>query len=256
MGTGTKDTYTLEIAALLHDIGKIGVPDAVLLKNGPLTLDEWEIMRQHDRIGVEIVRASFDCEPVTSIVECYRAHFGGTRNRPGLPSGNAIPVGARLLAIADAYDAMKTERPYRKALSDEEAFDELRQCGNTQFDPQLVERFISLIHASAKSERSSYSTEALSRDAALGIGQNIERLVNALETQDFDGMKALASRLHAIAEQDGLPLFTERAERLRDTISNDGDLLDILDSANDLIELCRSTQSAWLRTDELVAVAK
>jgi diguanylate cyclase (GGDEF)-like protein/PAS domain S-box-containing protein len=251
-----KETYTLEIAALLHDIGKIGVPDAILLKNGPLTLDEWEIMRQHDRIGVEIVRASFDCEPVTSIVETYRAHFGGTRNRPGLPAGEAIPVGARVLAIADAYDAMTTDRPYRKALSQEEAFDELRQCGNSQFDPQLVERFISMVNASARHDSNSYSDTAFSRDAALGIGQHIERLINALETQDFEGMQALASRLHAIAEQDGLPLFTERAERLRDTISSDGDLLDILDSANDLIDLCRSTQSAWLRTDESVAVAK
>lgn len=114
-----KDTYTLEIAALLHDIGKIGVPDAILLKNGPLSLDEWEVMRQHDRIGVEIVRASFDCESVTSIVESYCAHFAGTRNRPGLPSGDAIPVGARVLAIADAYDAMTTDRPYRKVLSHE-----------------------------------------------------------------------------------------------------------------------------------------
>lgn len=251
-----KETYTLEIAALLHDIGKIGVPDAILLKNGPLTLDEWEVMRQHDRIGVEIVRASFDCEPVTSIVESYRAHFGGTRNRPGLPAGDAIPVGARVLAIADAYDAMTTDRPYRKALSQEEAFDELRQCGNTQFDPQLVERFIAMVLTNARPALDQDSTASLSRDAALGIGQHIERLINALETQDFNGMNALAGRLHSIAEQDGLPLFAERAERLRDVISSDGDLLDILDSANDLIELCRSTQSAWLRTDESVAVAR
>lgn len=251
-----KETYTLEIAALLHDIGKIGVPDAILLKNGPLTLDEWEVMRQHDRIGVEIVRASFDCEPVTSIVECYRAHFGGTRNRPGLPAGEAIPVGARVLAIADAYDAMTTDRPYRQALSQEEAFDELRQCGNTQFDPQLVERFIAMILANARPALDQDSTASLSRDAALGIGQHIERLINTLETQDFDGMNALAGRLHSIAEQDGLPLFAERAKRLRDVISSDGELLDILDSANDLIELCRSTQSAWLRTDESVAVAR
>ncbi|MGZ0169389.1 MAG: diguanylate cyclase [Planctomycetales bacterium] len=251
-----RDTYTLEIAALLHDIGKIGVPDSILLKNGPLSLDEWEIMRQHDRIGVEIVRASFDCEPVTSIVECYRAHFGGTRNRPGLPSGEGLPVGARVLAIADAYDAMTTDRPYRKALPQEEAFDELRQCGNTQFDPQLVERFITLVLANARPGRDSYAESALSRDAALGIGQHIERLINALETQDFDGMKALATRLHSIAEQDGLPLFAARAERLRDVISADGDLLDILDSANDLIDLCRSTQSAWLRTDESIAVTR
>jgi diguanylate cyclase (GGDEF)-like protein/PAS domain S-box-containing protein len=250
-----RDTYTLEIAALLHDIGKIGVPDAILLKNGPLTLDEWEVMRQHDRIGVEIVRASFDCEPVTKTVECYRAHFGGTRNRPGLLSGTDIPVGARVLAIADAYDAMTTDRPYRKSLTQDEAFDELRQCGNTQFDPSLVERFITTVRASARSQQNQYSDAALSRDAALGIGQHIERLINALETQDFDGMKALADRLHSIAEQDGLTSFAERAGRLRDVIGSDGELLDILDSANDLIELCRSTQSAWLRTDESAAVA-
>lgn len=249
-----RETYTLEIAALLHDIGKIGVPDAILLKSGPLTRDEWEIMRQHDRIGVEIVRASFDCEPVTSIVECYRAHFGGTRNRPGLPSGTEIPVGARVLAIADAYDAMTTDRPYRKALSPEEAFDELRQCGSTQFDPNLVERFIAIVQANSSSESESGSGLSLSRNAALTIGQHIERLIDALETQDFDGMKALASRLHSIAQQDGLDAFADRAEQLCRVISDDGELLDILDSANELIELCRSTQSAWLRTDEFETV--
>lgn len=250
-----RETYTLEIAALLHDIGKIGVPDAILLKSGPLTREEWEIMRQHDRIGVEIVRASFDCEPVTSIVECYRAHFGGTRNRPGLPSGDEIPVGARVLAIADAYDAMTTDRPYRKALSPEEAFDELRQCGNTQFDPNLVERFIAIAQANRSAGPESSSSILLSRNAALGIGQHIERLIDALETQDFEGIKALASRLHSIAEQDGLDAFADRAEQLRKVISEDGDLLDILDSANELIELCRSTQSAWLRTDEFEPAA-
>jgi hypothetical protein len=77
-----------------------------------------------------------------------------------------------------------------------------------------------------------------------------------LETQDFDGMNALARRLHSIAEQDDLPMFAEKAERLCDVIGADGDLLDILDSANDLIELCRSTQSAWLRTDESVTAAR
>ena len=248
-----KDTCTLEIAALLHDIGKIGVPDAILLKNGPLSLDEWEVMRQHDRIGVELVRASFDCESVTSIVESYRAHFGGTRNRRGLPSGDAIPVGARVPAIADAYAAMTTGRPYRKALSQEEAFDELRQCGNNQFDPQMVERFIAMVLANVRPEEFNDSTASLSRDSALGIGQHIERLINALETQDFDGMNAMATQLHSIAEQAGLPLFARRAERLRDVFTSDGQLLDILDCANELIELCRSTQSAWLRTDEFVA---
>jgi len=77
-----------------------------------------------------------------------------------------------------------------------------------------------------------------------------------LETQNFDGVNAMATRLYSIAEQDGLPLFAERAERLRDVITSDGELLDILDGANDLIELCRSIQSAWLRTDGSVSAAR
>ena len=165
-------------------------------------------------------------------------------------------MGARVLAIADAYDAMTTDRPYRKALSLEDAFDELRQCGNTQFDPNLVERFIAIVRTNAQTQQRQYPETTLSRDAALGIGQHIERLINAMETQDFAGMQALAGRLHSIAGQDGLTVFAKRAERLRDVISSDGELLDILDSANDLIDLCRSTQSAWLRTDEAAAVAR
>lgn len=245
-----RHTYSLEIAALLHDIGKIGVPDAILIKNGPLTMEEWEVMRQHDRIGVEIVRASFDCEPVTSIVESYRAYFGGTRNRPGLPSGEDIPVGARILAIADAFDSMTSDRPYRKALSQQDAFAELRQCAGSQFDPHLVERFITMIQAKSHTDRLTSEEPEISRTTALGIGQQIERLIDALERQDFEGMQALAERLHSLAEQDGLEAFAEKSGRLQESIVSDGDLLDILDSATELIELCRSTHSAWLRTEE------
>ena len=105
--------------------------------------------------------------------------------------------------------------------------------------------------ANVRSDQAGDSTA--SSVTRFGIGQHIERLLNALETQDFDGMNVMATRLHSIAEQDGLPLFARRAERLRDVITSDGELLDILDCANDLIELCRWTQSAWLRTDEFVA---
>lgn len=239
--------YLLEVAALLHDIGKMGVPDAILLKAGPLTSEEWEIMRRHDRIGVEIVRASFDCPAVTEIVETYRAYFGGTRNRPGLPTGEEIPIGARVLAIVDAYDSMTTDRPYRVALSCEDAFAELRQCAGSQFDPVLVERFIVAAGSRRVNTSSSGEVAAITRDTALDIGQQIERLVDSLETQDMDGMKSLAERLQAIARQDGLDSFAEKAGSLHEAIVSDSDLLDILSSANDLIDLCRQTHSTWLR---------
>ncbi|MCA9264859.1 MAG: diguanylate cyclase [Planctomycetales bacterium] len=122
-----KDAYFLEIAALLHDIGKIGVPDAILLKPGPLTKDEWEIMQMHDRIGVEIVEASFSQKQMVDIVRYHHATFKASPHLPHLPAGTDIPLGARIVTIADAYDAMVSDRVYRKGRTPEAAFQELRR---------------------------------------------------------------------------------------------------------------------------------
>lgn len=246
-----RQCYTLEIAALLHDIGKTGVPDSVLLKDGPLTPDDWEVMRHHDRIGVEIVRASFDCKPVTDIVANYRAHYGGTRNRPGVPSHNDLPVGARILAIADAFDSMTTDRSYRDGIPQAAAFEELRKCSGSQFDPELVELFIDRVSARHRPAGSETKGATISRSAALNIGQQIESLIDTLETQDFDGMRILAERLHDVASQDGLDHFAEQANHLRESIESDGDVLAVLQSASELVDMCRASHSTWLRTDVL-----
>ena len=237
------EIYTVETAALLHDIGKVGVPDSILLKAGRLTEDEWAVMRRHDRIGVEIVHAAFDNGALSSIVEYARAWFGGTPHRPGMPAGDLIPLGARLIAIADAYDSMTSDRPYRKALPLEAAFQELRQHAGTQFDPNLVERFIATVRA--RPLRSAVSSPKVTRETALGIGMQLERLIRALETQDLEGLKVLSDRLAAIATDDNLIDFAEKATHLKETIVDEADLIDILESANDLIDLCRSTQATW-----------
>lgn len=237
------EIYTVETAALLHDIGKVGVPDSILLKAGSLDNDEWAVMRRHDRIGVEIVHAAFENGALSSIVEYSRAWFGGTPHRPGMPSGEAIPLGARLIAIADAFDSMTTDRPYRKALPIDEAFQELRQNGGTQFDPELVDRFIKTVEA--RPARASESAPKITRETALGIGMHLERLIHALEMQDLEGMKVLSDRLALIAEDDQLDEFAEKATHLKETIVDEADLIDILESANDLVELCRSTQATW-----------
>ena len=242
--------YTLEMAALLHDIGKMGVPDKILLKAGPLTPEEWDVMRHHDRVGVEIVRAAFDCKPVFDIVATYRAHFGGTRNRPGVVVGKDIPLGARILSIADAWDAMTTDRPWRKALTHDVAIQELRTCGGSQFDPELIERFISVVKTRRFAPGDRFSLSTIPRDSALSIGQQIERLTDALETQDIEGIKTLASRLREIATQDGLQDFAVKAEELETSILSDGDLLDVLSCTQELIDLCRTTHSSWLRVSD------
>ena len=180
------DCYVLEIAALLHDIGKVGVPDAILLKPGKLTAEEWKVMEKHDRIGVEIIRASFHSAQLTSIVENHHAFYGMSKN--GMPCGVEIPVTARILAIADAYDSMTSDRSYRKGRTPEDAFTELRRCAPAQFDPELVERFINVIKD--RSQHQQATVDGVSKETALQIGMQMERLAQSLDNQDLDTLNS------------------------------------------------------------------
>ena len=132
----------IEYAGLLHDIGKIGIPDATLRKAGPLTSQEWALMRNHPRIGASIVGSIPRLEEVRELILHHHEHYDGTGYPRGL-KGESIPIGARLLAVADAFDTMTTNRAYRAALSMDSAIEELRRCSGTQFCPVAVEAFIS-----------------------------------------------------------------------------------------------------------------
>jgi diguanylate cyclase (GGDEF)-like protein len=129
----------VEDVAFLHDIGKIGVSDRVLLKAGPLTSEEWELVRQHPGISAEIVRPLFDDELVAG-VRHHHERFDGGGYPDGL-TGEAIPLIARAMCVVDCYDAMSCERPYRRALSYRQCLAELKRCAGTQFDPVLVAAF-------------------------------------------------------------------------------------------------------------------
>jgi len=125
--------------AFLHDIGKIGVSDRVLLKAGPLTSEEWELVRQHPGISAEIARPLFD-EELIAAVRHHHEHFDGSGYPDGL-AGAAIPTLARAMCVVDCYDAMSCQRPYRRALSYRQCLAELRRCSGTHFDPAMVEAF-------------------------------------------------------------------------------------------------------------------
>jgi diguanylate cyclase (GGDEF)-like protein/excisionase family DNA binding protein len=130
----------LQNVAFLHDIGKIGVSDRVLLKAGPLTSEEWELVRQHPGISAEIVRPLFDDELVTG-VRHHHERFDGGGYPDGL-AGEAIPLIARAMCVVDCYDAMSCRRPYRPPLSYRQCLAELRRCAGTQFDPDMVAAFL------------------------------------------------------------------------------------------------------------------
>jgi diguanylate cyclase (GGDEF)-like protein len=131
-------------AAELHDVGKIAVPDAILDKPGALDPVEWSFMRRHPLIGERILLAAPALRPVARLVRSSHERFDGTGYPDGL-RGDEIPLGARVVAVCDAFDAMTTERPYREAVTEADAIEELRRCAGTQFDPLVVEAFCRVI---------------------------------------------------------------------------------------------------------------
>jgi diguanylate cyclase (GGDEF)-like protein len=131
-------------AAELHDVGKIAVPDAILDKPGPLDPVEWSFMRRHPLIGERILLAAPALRPVARLVRSSHERWDGTGYPDGL-TGDQIPLGARVVSVCDAFDAMTSERPYREAVSDTDAMEELRHCAGTQFDPMVVDAFCRVI---------------------------------------------------------------------------------------------------------------
>ena len=126
---------------LLHDIGKIGIPDAILLKPGPLTPEEWKVMRTHPEIGKRLIERIPFLRGAIPIVYSHHEKWDGSGYPRGL-GGADIPLGARIFAVVDAFDAMTFDRPYSKAIAFEAAQAEIKRCAGTHFDPEVVEAFL------------------------------------------------------------------------------------------------------------------
>jgi diguanylate cyclase (GGDEF)-like protein/putative nucleotidyltransferase with HDIG domain len=134
----------IRAASLLHDIGKVGVPDSILNKKEPLTDEEWNPIRGHPKLGVEILRHVMDLAHCLPAILHHHEHYDGSGYPSGL-KGDKIPLEARILSVADAYDAMTSPRPYRDQLSMEDAVTEIKRCAGKQFDPEIVDIFCDTI---------------------------------------------------------------------------------------------------------------
>jgi putative nucleotidyltransferase with HDIG domain len=144
LGLSPQRIEHIRYGALLHDIGKIGIRDYILLKPGPLTEEEYAVMQTHPRIGADIIRNIKSLRDVIPIIECHHERLDG-RGYPGRLQGAEVVEEARILSIADAYDAMTSNRSYRKGMHPEEAFQALRRGRGSQWDPALIEVFIEMM---------------------------------------------------------------------------------------------------------------
>ena len=152
LGMSAEELDNLRVAALLHDIGKMGTPEETLGKKGPLEAEEWQRIENHAPLGSKILRRVQQMGSIVPGVKHHHERFDGTGYPAGL-AGNSIPLLARIIAIADAYDAMTNARSYKGAMSQEEAVEEIRKCAGQQFDPELVELFVSVAQQSKSDEQ-------------------------------------------------------------------------------------------------------
>ena len=166
LGQSEEDLRLLRLGAILHDIGKIGIPDAILYKPGPLTGEEWVVMRTHPDIGRQILEEIGGIfQQLATIVVAHHERWDGT-GYPNQLAGEAIPLHARILTVVDAFDAITSRRVYRGPLSVLQARAELLRCSGSQFDSQVVEAFLQVLDEQGNAGVSGPLVEALPPELA------------------------------------------------------------------------------------------
>lgn len=150
LGLTSREKEILRYASLLHDIGKISIDPSILSKPGPLTEDEWEQIKKHPVIGANIIKKIGFLDDIIPVVLYHHERYGGGGYPQGTMKSKQIPLMARVMAVVDAYEAMTSDRPYRKALTTEQAVDEIKRNSGTQFDPKIARLFIAILRGSER----------------------------------------------------------------------------------------------------------
>lgn len=178
MGITESDMGWIRYGAILHDVGKIGIPDSILLKPGKLNAEEWEQMKRHPELGFRMLQHIEFLRPALDIVLSHQERYDGTGYPSGL-RGEEIPLGARIFAVVDTFDAMTSNRPYRAALSIEKAREEVREFSGSQFDPRVTEAFLSIDAARWEEIRARVHREVMA------IEERVRRTIGGSDNDTF-----------------------------------------------------------------------
>ncbi len=206
MGYGEEEVRNVRFIGLLHDIGKIGIPDAILNKPGRLNEEEFHIMKQHVTIGGNILKGNNMIKDLEMGARFHHERYDGKGYAEGL-KGEQIPEIARIIGLADAYDAMTSNRIYRRRLPNEEVIEEMRECGGTQFDPKITEVFITLLKEN-KIEQLSPDTfvnpENLSEQSTQLLKNVIELQNKSVKDKNHDYLTEAYTREYGIGKIKGV----------------------------------------------------
>jgi diguanylate cyclase (GGDEF)-like protein/putative nucleotidyltransferase with HDIG domain len=209
-GLSEAEVQAVRTAALLHDIGHMAVPEHILSKSEPLTPEEFERVKIHPRVGAEILRKVPFGAPVSDLVLCHHERWDG-QGYPAGTRGREIPIGARVLAIADCYSTLQTDRPYRPARAEAEAVTLLRESAGTAFDPALVDLFLAQLDMPASSPPADIASESVWTDGGAQVALQDIAGTHREEQTLYEIAQALGSSLGVA---DAMALIHEKVSRL------------------------------------------
>ena len=251
-----RNLYRLEVCGLLHDIGKIGVPDNILNKPGPLTDSEWEVMKKHDEYGVSIIKSAFESDEIADIIKHHKESFSTQSILQGsILQANEIPIESRIITACDAFDSMIANRVYRQAQPIKSALNELVRCTPDQFDPVVVEHLIAHVSQPGFMESRNVAVKT-SQETAVAIAKHLEDLHSAVANENLRELKEVVDSLKGDANTFGIGMISDATQKLEDIMStNDSKLSQVMEVAEEVMQLCRFTRSAFVESTEDVTSA-
>ena len=246
--------YRFEIAALLHDIGKIGVPDAVLNKPGALTDEEATLMKSSREIGLRIVSSALECDEVVEIMRFQHVSYSEYRAQSSSVLQDGCPLESRIISACDAFDSMINDQVYRKGMTLTAAIQELKRCTPDQFDPVVVDALITYVSHPEYLKTRDFQLQSSDSNSTTAIGQHIQMLQSAIVDNNVQQMQAAVEELTKDAGNATVaPVYAESTHQNSKLISaqasakpepGDDGYEEVIGLAEEVLELCRSTRKA------------